>query len=142
MSRQAQREVQKLLARVQKLAALEKSAAAIGSVGEARNASQAACGTALNACRLILEHDLLVVMKDDLLTWPTTSVPAQQASNERPREAGFERGGSLPPEAVVKRRKRSRPIIDAETKEAIVDAAGEFAGRFVSAALRDAVRGR
>ena len=133
MSRAAQREVQKLLARVQKLSALEKSAAAIGSIGEARNASQAACGAAYAACRLILENDLLVVMKDDLLTWPTTSVPAQQAE---------ERGVSLPSEAVVKRRKRSRPIIDAETKEAIVDAAGEFAGRFVSAALRDAVKGR
>ena len=132
MSRAAQREVQKLLARVQKLSALEKSATAIGSAGEARNASQAAYDTALNACRLIVENDLLVVMKDDLLTWPTTSVPAERAE---------ERGVS-PTEAVVKRRKRSRPIIDAETKEAIVDAAGEFAGRFVSAALRDAVRGR
>ena len=132
MSRAAQREVQKLLARVQKLSALERSAIAIGSVGEAKNAASAACGAAYAACKLILENDLLVVMKDDLLTWPTTSVPAQQA----------ERGVSLPPEAVVKRRKRSRPIIDAETKEAIVDAAGEFAGRFVSAALRDAVRGR
>ena len=141
MSRAAQREVQKLLARVEKLAALEKSAAAIGSVGEAKNASSAACGAAYAVCKLILENKLLVVMKDDLLTWPTTSESAQRTE---PREAGRERGVSpgAETEAVVKRRKRSRPIIDAETKEAIVDAAGEFAGRFVSAALRDAVRGR
>lgn len=130
MSRAAQREVQKLLVRVEKLWALEKSAATIGSVEEAKSAFSAACNASYAACKLILSHpDLLVVMKEDLLTWPTTSAPAPQP--EEPHT-----------ETVVRRRKRSRPIIDAETKEAIVDAAGEFAGRFVSAALRDAVRGR
>ena len=108
--RSAQQEVQKHLA-------LARSAIKIGSVEEARNASYA-------ACRLIIAHDLLVVLKDDLLTFVMPTLPPE------------------PTEAKPVRRRKRQPILDPETKEAIVDAAGDFAGRFVSAALRDVVRGR
>ena len=118
MSRAAQQEALKLLA-------LAKSAIAIGSLDEARNASFA-------ACKLIIANDLMVVMKDDLVTFVMPPQPAPTDTRTQREQT---------PPRPAKRRKR-QPIIDTETKEAIVDAAGDFASRLVSSAIRDVVRGR
>ena len=117
MSRAAQQEALKLLA-------LAKSAISIGSLDEARNASFA-------ACKLIIANGLMVVMKDDLVTFV---MPPQSATDTRTQR-------EQTPPRPSKRRKR-QPIIDTETKDAIVDAAGDFASRLVSSAIRDVVRGR
>lgn len=121
MSRAAQQEALKLLA-------LAKSAIAIGSLDEARNASFA-------ACKLIIANGLMVVMKDDLVTFV---MPPQPATAPRP-DTRTQREQAPP--RPTKRRKR-QPIIDTETKDAFVDAAGDFASRLVSSAIRDVVRGR
>jgi hypothetical protein len=116
MSRAAQNEVKKLMA-------LAESALNMGSLEEARTASYA-------AMKLIVQHRFMVVMKEDLLSFTVTPQVIHQVaeSTEDTRTRAPKR--------------RRKPIIDAETRSTIVDVAGDFAGRLVSSALRDVVRGR
>lgn len=110
---------------------------------------------ALQACRLIRQHGLIVVTPEELVTIvaapaPRTHVPPPPPTTRAPRSAPAPRAGpsaaAAPPPAPSQLdppgAPQQGPWWQRPVPTEVVDAVGNVAGRIVSGAIRDMLRGR